>query len=69
MKTATATYYENMFVGARRHEFSLIITSNGDGTETPISDIRRWAVSSRGEGVDIAERAGIRVTKWDDAYV
>lgn len=31
----------------------------------PLGDIRRWAVKSRGQGVDIALRAGIEITNWE----
>jgi hypothetical protein len=65
MKTGTATYQANMFAGACRHEFTVLITGDDDGGHVEHGDVRRWVVSSRGEGVDIAERAGIRVNCWE----
>lgn len=65
MKKAIAAFSENAFVGACRHELSLIITNNEDGTTAPLGDIRRFAVESRGQGVDIALRAGIQITNLE----
>lgn len=65
MKKAIASYTENAFIGACRHELSLTITNNADGSTAPLGDIRRFAVESRGQGVDIALRAGIQITNWE----
>jgi hypothetical protein len=61
MKTGIATITRNVLCGAMPHEFSVIVTNNADGSTSNLGDIRRWAVSSIGQGYDIAERAGVHV--------
>lgn len=65
MKKAIGYYAENMYCGGKRNEFTINVTNNDDGTTAPLGDIRRFAVSSRGEGLDIADRLGIEIISWE----